>query len=256
MFPMKLVRFRAGERIATGVLEGEVVRPLRGTFFEEPLPTGEELAIDDVRLLSPVLPSKLVCIARNYPEHAREMGNPVPKDPVLFFKPATSVIGPGDPIPLHPGGGRVDHEAELAAVIGRLCRRVGEGQAMSAVLGFTCANDITSRDWQKSDVQWARAKGSDGFGPLGPWIETELDPSDLEVVSRVNGELRQKARTSEMTLTPAQLISHISQTITLLPGDVVLTGTPPGVGPLEPGDSVEIEIEGIGVLQNPVVAGG
>ncbi|MGH2711216.1 MAG: fumarylacetoacetate hydrolase family protein [Actinomycetota bacterium] len=253
---MRLVRFRAGDRIATGSLEGEMVRPLRGTFFEEPIPTGEELPLDSVRLLAPVIPSKIVCIARNYPEHAKEMGNPVPQDPVLFFKPATSVIGPGDPIPIPPGSGRVDHEAELAAVIGRLCRRVDEDQAMSVVLGFTCANDVTSRDWQKSDVQWARAKGSDGFGPLGPWIETELDPSDLEVASRVNGELRQKARTSEMTLSPAQLISHISQTITLLPGDVVLTGTPPGVGPMEPGDTVEIDIEGIGVLENPVAASG
>ncbi len=251
---MRLVRFRAGDRIATGVLEGEIVRPLRGTFFEEPLPTGEELPLDSVRLLAPVIPSKLVCIARNYPEHAKEMGNPVPQVPVLFFKPATSVIGPGDPIPLPAGAGRVDHEAELAAVIGRLCRRVDEDQAMSAVLGFTCANDITSRDWQKSDVQWARAKGSDGFGPLGPWIETELDPSDLEITSAVNGELRQKARTSEMTLSPAALISHISQTITLLPGDVVLTGTPPGVSPLAAGDTVEIGIEGIGVLENVVVA--
>ena len=253
---MRLIRFRSGERIATGVLEGEIVRPLQGTFFEEPLPTGEELPADGVRLLAPVIPSKLVCVARNYAEHAKEMGNPVPQDPVLFFKPATSVIGPGDPIPLPPGAGRVDHEAELAAVIGRLCRSLSEDEAMSAVLGFTCANDITSRDWQKSDVQWARAKGSDGFGPLGPWIETELDPSDLEVVSRVNGELRQKGRTSEMTLSPARLVSHISQTITLLPGDVVLTGTPPGVGPLEPGDTVEVEIERIGVLENPVVAGG
>jgi 2-keto-4-pentenoate hydratase/2-oxohepta-3-ene-1,7-dioic acid hydratase in catechol pathway len=253
---VRLVRFRSEERIATGVLEGEHVRALEGTFFEKPVPTGEELPLDAIRLLAPVIPSKLVCIARNYPEHAKEMGNPVPQVPVLFIKPATSVIGPGDPIPLPPGAGRVDHEAELAAVIGRICRRVNQDQAMSAVLGFTCANDITSRDWQKSDVQWARAKGSDGFGPLGPWIETELDPSDLEVVSRVNGELRQKARTSEMTLSPAELISHISQTITLLPGDVVLTGTPPGVGPLEPGDVVEIEIEGIGVLENPVVDGG
>jgi len=253
---MRLIRFRSGERIATGVLEGEIVRPLQGTFFEEPLPTGEELPADGVRLLAPVIPSKLVCVARNYAEHAKEMGNPVPQDPVLFFKPATSVIGPDDPIPLPPGAGRVDHEAELAAVIGRLCRSVTEDDAMSAVLGFTCANDITSRDWQKSDVQWARAKGSDGFGPLGPWIETELDPSDVEIVSRVNGELRQKGRTSEMTLSPARLISHISQTITLLPGDVVLTGTPPGVGPLEPGDTVEVEIERIGVLENPVVAGG
>ena len=252
---MRLVRFRAGDRIATGVLEGEVVRPLRGTFFEEPLPTGEEIPLDSVRLLAPVLPSKLVCIARNYVEHAKEMGNPVPESPVLFFKPATSVIGPGDPIPLPPGAGRVDHEAELAAVIGRLCRRVDADEAMSAVLGFTCANDITSRDWQKSDVQWARAKGSDGFGPLGPWIETEIDPADLLITGTVNGELRQKARTSEMTLSPAELISHISQTITLLPGDVVLTGTPPGVGPLEAGDMVEIQIEGIGVLDNPVAPG-
>jgi 2-keto-4-pentenoate hydratase/2-oxohepta-3-ene-1,7-dioic acid hydratase in catechol pathway len=251
---MRLVRFRAGDRIATGVVEGEIVRPLRGTFFEEPIPTGEELPLDSVRLLAPVIPSKLVCVARNYAEHAKEMGNPVPEVPVLFFKPATSVIGPGDPIPLPPGAGRVDHEAELAAVIGRLCRRVSADEAMSAVLGFTCANDITSRDWQKSDVQWARAKGSDGFGPLGPWIETELDPADLQITSTVNGELRQKARTSEMTLSPAQLISHISQTITLLPGDVVLTGTPPGVSPLEAGDTVEVQIEGIGVLDNPVAA--
>ena len=253
---MRLVRFRSGDRIATGVLEGEIVRPLRGTFFEEPLPTGEEIPLDSVRLLAPVIPSKLVCIARNYVEHAKEMGNPVPKVPVLFFKPATSVVGPGDPIPIPPGSGRVDLEAELAAVIGRLCRRVDEDQAMSAVLGFTCANDVTSRDWQKSDVQWARAKGSDGFGPLGPWIETELDPADLEITSAVNGELRQKARTSEMTISPAALIAHISQTITLLPGDVVLTGTPAGVAALEPGDTVEIGIEGIGVLENPVIAGG
>jgi 2-keto-4-pentenoate hydratase/2-oxohepta-3-ene-1,7-dioic acid hydratase in catechol pathway len=253
---MRLVRFSAGERIATGVIEGEMVRPLRGTFFEEPLPTGEEIPLDTVRLLAPVLPSKMVCIARNYVEHAKEMGNPIPETPVLFIKPATSVIGPGDPIPIPPGSGRVDHEAELAVVIGRLCRRADEHEAMSAVLGFTCANDVTSRDWQKSDVQWARAKGSDGFGPLGPWIETDLDPSDLELASRVNGELRQKARTSEMTLSPAALISHISQTITLLPGDVVLTGTPPGVGPMVPGDTVEIEIEGIGVLENPVATGG
>ena len=251
---MKLVRFRAGERIATGSLDDGHVRPLRGTFFEQPIPTGEEIPVDEVRLLAPVLPSKMVCVARNYAEHAKEMGNPVPEDPVLFFKPATSVIGPGEPIPLPAGAGRVDHEAELAVVIGRLCRRANEEEAMSAVLGFTCANDVTSRDWQKSDVQWARAKGSDGFGPIGPWIETELDPSDLEVVARVNGELRQKGRTSEMTLTPARLVSHISQTITLLPGDIVLTGTPPGVSALSPGDTVEIEIEGIGVLENPVVA--
>jgi 2-keto-4-pentenoate hydratase/2-oxohepta-3-ene-1,7-dioic acid hydratase in catechol pathway len=253
---VKLVRFRTGERIATGVLENDRVRSLQGTFFERPVPTGEELPVVEVSLLAPVLPSKVVGVARNYPEHARELGNPMPDEPMLFFKPATSVIGPGDPIPLPPQAGRVDHEAELAAVIGRICRQVDEDQAMTAVLGFTCANDVTARDWQKRDGQWARAKGSDGFGPIGPWIETELDPSDLEVVGRVNGELRQKGRTSEMARSPAALISFISQTITLLPGDVILTGTPPGVGPLQSGDTVEVEVEGIGVLENTVATGG
>jgi 2-keto-4-pentenoate hydratase/2-oxohepta-3-ene-1,7-dioic acid hydratase in catechol pathway len=253
---VRLVRLRFGDRIATGFLEDDLVRPLRGTFFERPIPTGEEVPVGEVRLLAPVLPSKIVGVARNYPEHAKELGNPLPDEPMLFFKPATSVLGPGDPIPLPAGAGRVDHEAELAAVIGRLCRQVDEDEAMTAVLGFTCANDVTARDWQKRDGQWARAKGSDGFGPIGPWIETELDPSDLEVVGRVTGELRQKGRTSEMAHSPAALISFISQTITLLPGDVVLTGTPPGVGPLEPGDTVEVEVEGIGVLENGVVSSG
>ena len=231
---MRLVRFRHGERIATGVLSGEEVRVIRGTFFEDPVPTGEDVPLGDVRLLAPVLPSKIVAVARNYPEHAAELGNPLPERPMLFFKPATSVIGPGDPIPIPEGTTRVDHEAELAAVIGRLCRR----------------------DWQKSDGQWARAKGSDGFGPLGPWVETDVDVSDLAVASRVNGEDRQSGRTSEMVFSPAWLVSYISRTITLLPGDVVLTGTPPGVGPMQPGDRVEVEVQGIGVLENGVVAGG
>jgi 2-keto-4-pentenoate hydratase/2-oxohepta-3-ene-1,7-dioic acid hydratase in catechol pathway len=251
---VRLVRFRSGARIATGVLEGEAIRVLGGTFFESPLPTGEELALDDVRLLAPVLPSKMVGIARNYPEHARELGNEVPPAPLLFIKPATSVLGPGDDIPVPQASERVDHEAELAMVIGRLCRRVPEDEVRRVILGATCANDVTARDWQKSDGQWARAKGSDGFGPIGPWIDTEVDTSDLEVTSTVNGELRQKGRTSDMVHTPAALISYISQTITLLPGDVVLTGTPPGVGPMVPGDSVEVEVEGIGILRNGVVA--
>jgi 2-keto-4-pentenoate hydratase/2-oxohepta-3-ene-1,7-dioic acid hydratase in catechol pathway len=251
---MRLVRFRHGDRIATGVLEGETIRALGGTFFEEPLPTGEEIALSEVRLLAPVLPSKMVGIARNYPEHAKELGNEVPPAPLLFLKPATSVLGPEDAIPVPQASARVDHEAELAVVIGRLCRRVPEDEVRRVILGYTCANDVTARDWQKSDGQWARAKGSDGFGPIGPWIETELDPADLEVTSTVNGEPRQQGRTSEMVHTPASLISYISQTITLLPGDVVLTGTPPGVGPLVPGDSVEVRVEGIGVLRNGVVA--
>jgi 2-keto-4-pentenoate hydratase/2-oxohepta-3-ene-1,7-dioic acid hydratase in catechol pathway len=247
---VRLVRFRFGDRIATGVVEGDSVRLLQGTFFEEPVPTGEEVPLADVRLLAPVIPSKIVAVARNNPAHAAELGNDVPTHPMLFFKPATSVIGPDDPIPLPEGSERIDHEAELAAVIGRLCRRVTEEEAPKYVLGYTCANDVTARDWQKADGQWARAKGSDGFCPLGPWIETELDASDAAVVARVNGEERQRGRTSDFVFSPAALISFISRSITLLPGDVVLTGTPSGVGPLAVGDRVEVEVEGIGVLAN------
>ena len=253
---MKLVRYRFGDEIATGVLEDGTIRGLRGTFFEDPVPSGAEVDLEHARLLAPVIPSKVVAIARNYPAHAAEMGNEVPEVPMLFFKPATSVIGPGDPIPIPDGPSRVDPEAELAVVIGRLCRRVSEEDALKYVLGYTCANDVTARDWQQSDGQWARAKGSDGFCPLGPWIETELDPSDLEVTSRVNGEPRQSGRTSSLEFPPARLIAHIARTITLLPGDVVLTGTPPGVAPMRPGDRVEIEIEGIGVLANTVASAG
>ncbi|HEX2031427.1 MAG TPA: fumarylacetoacetate hydrolase family protein [Actinomycetota bacterium] len=253
---MRLVRFRHGDRIATGVREGPTIRALRGTFFEEPIPTGEEVPADDVRLLAPVIPSKIVAVARNNPGHAAELGNPVPESPILFFKPATSVIGPGDPIPLPPGAGRVDHEAELAVVMGRLCRRVDEADALRYVLGYTCANDVTAREWQKQDGQWARAKGSDGFCPLGPWIDTELDPADVGVEARVNGETRQSGRTSDFLFSAAALVAFISRTITLLPGDVVLTGTPAGVGPLKAGDTVEVEVEGVGVLENGVVEGG
>jgi 2-keto-4-pentenoate hydratase/2-oxohepta-3-ene-1,7-dioic acid hydratase in catechol pathway len=252
---VRLARFRLGDRIATGVLEGEWVRVLRGTFFEEPVPTGEEVPSADVRLLAPVIPSKIVAVARNNPAHAAELGNPVPDEPILFFKPATSVIGPGDPIPMPEGSERVDHEAEMAMVIGRLCRGVSEEEAPKYVLGYTCANDVTARDWQKTDGQWARAKGSDGFCPLGPWIETELDPSDLEVICRVGGEVRQLGRTSEFVFSPAELVSFIARTITLLPGDVVLTGTPSGVGPMTPGDTVEVEVEGVGVLTNQATGG-
>jgi 2-keto-4-pentenoate hydratase/2-oxohepta-3-ene-1,7-dioic acid hydratase in catechol pathway len=253
---VRLVRFRHGERIATGLLAEDEIRVIRGTFFEDPIPTGEDIPAADVRLLAPVLPSKMVAVARNYPQHAAEMGNPLPERPMLFFKPATSVIGPGDPIPLPDGVERVDHEAELAVVIGRLCRRVKDEDAPRYVLGYTCANDVTARDWQKSDGQWARAKGSDGFGPLGPWVETDLDVADLAITSRVNDEPRQSGRTSAMVFSTFWLVSYVSQSITLLPGDVVLTGTPPGVGPMLPGDRVEVEVEGIGILENGVVASG
>ena len=251
---MRLARFRFAERIATGVVEEDIVRPLQGTYFEDPVPTGDELPLPDVRLLAPVIPSKVVCVGRNYADHAAELGNEVPAEPLLFLKPSTAVIGPDDPIPLPAASGRVDHEAELAVVIGRLCKGVSEEEAPAYVLGYTCGNDVTARDLQERDGQWSRAKGFDGFCPLGPWIDTELDPAGVRVEARVNGEVRQSASTELLTFTPAFLVSYVSQVMTLLPGDVLLTGTPAGVGPLADGDHVEVEIEGLGVLRNRAVA--
>jgi 2-keto-4-pentenoate hydratase/2-oxohepta-3-ene-1,7-dioic acid hydratase in catechol pathway len=250
------VRFRHGSRIATGTLEGDYVRPLRGTFFEDPIPTGEEVPGADVRLLAPVIPSKVVAVGRNYLEHAEEMGTDVPEEPVIFLKPSTAVIGSGDPIPYPPQSVRVDHEGELAVVIGRLARNVPTDEAGRFILGFTCANDVTARDLQLKDGQWTRGKGFDGFCPLGPWVETELDPTDLAVECRVNGEARQAARTSQLVFGPGELVAFVSSVMTLLPGDVILTGTPAGVGPMSVGDTVEVEVEGVGVLSNEVIAGG
>ncbi|MEX0833349.1 MAG: fumarylacetoacetate hydrolase family protein [Actinomycetota bacterium] len=252
---MRLVRFRFGDRIATGVAADDQIRVLGGTFFENPVPTGEEVPIADVRLLAPVLPSKIVGIGLNYHAHAEEFGQPIPEEPLLFLKPATSVIGPGDPIPLHPLSERVDYEGELAVVIGRLARRLDEESAAKAILGYTCGNDVTLRDLQSKDDQWTRAKAFDGSNPLGPWIETDLDPANLALETRVNGEVRQSSRTSDLAVGPAELISFISMYMTLLPGDVIMTGTPAGIGPLHRDDLVEVEIEGIGVLENHAVEG-
>lgn len=253
---MRLVRFRFGDRIATGASElgSDIIRVLRGTFFEDPVPTGEEVPLDDVRLLAPVLPSKLVCVGRNYAAHAAEFGMEVPEEPLLFLKPSTSVIGPGDPIRLLPISRRVDHEGELAVVIGRIARNVRTEDAAKHVLGYTCANDVTLRDLQRTDDQWARAKGFDGSCPLGPWIETDLDPTDVRVETRVNGEIRQAGRTSDMVFGVATLIEYVTSFMTLLPGDAILTGTPEGVGRLAPGDVVEVEVDGVGTLSNPVEA--
>lgn len=235
------------------MLEGAVIRLLRGTFFQEPVPTGEEIPAVDAQLLAPVLPSKVLAVGKNYPEHADEFGAGVPQTPLLFMKPSTSVSGPGDPLPLPSISERVDFEGELAVVIGRLARGVRAEDATKYVLGYTCANDVTLRDLQASDAQWTRAKGFDGACPLGPWLETELDPGDLAIETRVNGDVRQSGRTSQMVFGPAALIAHITEFMTLLPGDVILTGTPAGVGPLAAGDRVEVEIEGIGTLVNEAV---
>ena len=250
---MRLLRFRYGDRIATGaILEDDTIKVLKGTFFEDPLPTGEEVPLDDVRLLAPVLPSKIVAVGKNYAAHAAEFGMTVPDEPLLFLKPSTAVIGPGDPIPLLPISHRVDYEGELAVVIGSLARNVKAEEAGKVILGHTIGNDVTLRDLQKTDDQWARAKGFDGSCPLGPWIETDLDPTDVFLQTRVNGEVRQQATTTDMVFGIAELIEYITSFMTLLPGDVLLTGTPEGVGPLSPGDLVEVEVDGIGVLSNPV----
>jgi 2-keto-4-pentenoate hydratase/2-oxohepta-3-ene-1,7-dioic acid hydratase in catechol pathway len=213
----------------------------------------------DVRLLSPILPSKVVCVGKNYADHVQEMNTgEAPKEPLIFLKPSTSVIGPGDAIRIPAGSTNVHHEVELGVVIGaRGARQVTPEQAMASVFGYTIGNDVTERDMQNRDGQWTRAKGFDSFCPLGPWIETDLagvgkDPADLAVTCTVDGELRQSGRTSQLLFSVPTIISHISQVMTLLPGDVVLTGTPAGVGPIRPGQRVECSIEGLGSLANSV----
>jgi len=251
---MRLVRFRHADRIATGAIEdgGDTIRILKGTFFEDPLPTGEEVPLDDVRLLAPVLPSKVVCVGKNYAAHAAEFGGEVPEEPLLFLKPSTAVIGPHDPIQLLPISKRIDYEGELAVVIGALARTIRAEDAYKVILGYTCANDVTLRDLQKMDDQWARAKGFDGSCPLGPWIETLLDPTDVRVETRLNGEIRQAAQTSDMVFGVATLVEYITTFMTLLPGDVILTGTPSGVGPIDSGDRLEVRIQGLAPLVNTV----
>jgi 2-keto-4-pentenoate hydratase/2-oxohepta-3-ene-1,7-dioic acid hydratase in catechol pathway len=201
-----------------------------------------------------VTPGKIVCVGRNYVAHAREMGNDVPAVPMLFLKPPSSVIGPGDAILLPPQSRQVEHEAEIGVVIGRRVRRVSPDEAVAAIRGFTCANDVTARDLQKTDGQWGRAKGFDTFCPAGPVVAEGLDWRALEVIGRVNGEERQRGRATEMHFPIPVLVSFISEAMTLEPGDLLLTGTPAGVGPLRPGDVVEVEIPGVGVLRNPVRA--
>ncbi|HTY70976.1 MAG TPA: fumarylacetoacetate hydrolase family protein [Actinomycetes bacterium] len=254
---MRIARISLDGTPAFGLVEGapgsETVTVLAGHPFGVIERTERTVDLADVRLLAPVLPSKVVGVGRNYAEHVREMGGEIPDEPVLFLKPSTSVIGPGDPIPYPMLSHEVHHEGELAVVIGRLIREVPIQRAFEAVLGYTCGNDVTARDLQRSDAQWTRAKGFDGFCPLGPWIETELDPSDVALTCSVNGELRQSSRTSLLMRGVAELVAFVSAVMTLLPGDVILTGTPAGVGPLHVGDTVSVEVEGIGTLRNPVV---
>jgi 2-keto-4-pentenoate hydratase/2-oxohepta-3-ene-1,7-dioic acid hydratase in catechol pathway len=258
---VRIARYTTGDDPAYGIVEqadgdgdGLVVAEIAGDpFYLAVTRTGRVTALDDVRLLAPIIPrSKVIGIGRNYRDHAAELGNEVPAEPLMFLKPNTSVIGPGDPIMLPRQSESVHYEGELAVVIGRICKDVPAERVAEVVYGYTCANDVTARDLQRSDGQWARAKGFDTFCPLGPWIETELDPGDLALTTRLDGDLVQDSRTSELVHDVAALVTHVSQAFTLLPGDVILTGTPAGVGPLRAGQRVDVEIQGIGTLTNRV----
>ena len=261
---MRIARFSVDGEVAFGVVEGGAegveaggadaeVAEIAGHPFGPITFSGRRLPLPSVRLLAPVLPSKVVAIGKNYADHASEMGGEVPERPLIFLKPSTAVVGARDTIAYPPSSERVDYEGELAVVIGRLCRDVPENKAMDVVFGYTCANDVTARDQQKADGQWSRAKGYDSFCPLGPWIETDLDTLDLRVTTTLNGDVKQDGRTSQIVHKIPSLIAYITACMTLLPGDVILTGTPAGVGPMQVGDEVTVEVERIGRLTNTVV---
>jgi len=249
-----IARVSHHDEVSFAALEGDRVDIVDTHPFGQVSFTGESYPQESVRLLAPILPSKIIAVGKNYAEHAAEMGSEVPAEPMIFLKPSTSVVGPGTPIVLPSSSTHVDLEAELAVVIGRMCRHVPIDRVQEVILGYTCANDVSARDHQASDGQWGRAKGFDTFCPLGPWIATDLDPGDLAITGTVSGEIRQSSRTSQLVRGVPELVSWISRVMTLLPGDVILTGTPAGVSPIVAGDVVDIEIEGIGVLSNPVVA--
>lgn len=252
---MRFIRYQMkGEGPFTGwILEDRVGR-VEGSLFGEYRRMEAETPLELVKLLPPVMPGKIICVGRNYAEHAKEHNAEVPDLPLLFLKPPSSVIGPNDTVILPPQSQQVEHESELAVVIGRRARWVKPEDALDYVLGYTAANDVTARDLQRRDNQWTRSKGFDTFCPLGPWIETDLDVNDVLITCRVNGEMRQMASSREMIFPVAQLVAFASSVMTLEPGDVILTGTPAGVGPLKPGDVVEVDVEGIGVLKNKVAA--
>jgi 2-keto-4-pentenoate hydratase/2-oxohepta-3-ene-1,7-dioic acid hydratase in catechol pathway len=251
---MKIYRFLDQHKVRMGVGENDRIWRYDGTdaFHVGKVEEARPLPLSEARLLPPVVPSKIVAVGRNYAEHAKELGNEAPSEPIIFLKPPTALLPPGGTIVRPPQSQRVDFEGELAIVISHQARNIRREDWRSYVLGFTCANDVTARDLQKKDVQFTRGKGFDTFCPLGPCIETDLDPSSLSVQTRVNGEIRQNGNTSQMIFPCDFVLEFVSSIMTLLPGDVILTGTPAGVGPMAPGDAVEVEIERIGTLRNVV----
>ncbi|WP_163328152.1 fumarylacetoacetate hydrolase family protein [Desulfurobacterium thermolithotrophum] len=253
---MKIGRFKSNDRSFFGLIKGKEIVPIKETKVSELMdsitPTEDVLSFSEVKFLSPTRPSKIVAVGLNYKAHAEEMGKPLPEEPLLFMKPSTAVIANKMKIFLPEMSQRVDYEGELAVIIGRKCRKVTPKDVPNYILGYSCFNDVTARDLQQKDVQYTRAKSFDTFAPYGPWIATSIDPLSLKITTRINGEIKQQGQTSDMIFSPFELVSFISQVMTLLPGDVVITGTPPGIGPLKEGDKVEVEIEGIGTLINYV----
>jgi 2-keto-4-pentenoate hydratase/2-oxohepta-3-ene-1,7-dioic acid hydratase in catechol pathway len=253
---MKLVRFVApgNPGPACGVVENDEVIELEGDHVSAPVRRKARYPLSHVRLLPPCSPTKVVAVGLNYRDHARELGFAIPDEPVIFLKPPTAIVGTGEAIVYPPTSSQVDFEAELGVVIKDRIRQVKPGDAYRHILGYTCANDVTARDLQKKDGQWTRAKSFDTFCPVGPWIETDLDPGNILVESYLNGERKQSSRTSELIFRVDHLVSFISSIMTLYPGDLIITGTPAGIGPMQPGDEVEVRIEGIGSLTNKIIA--
>ena len=251
---MRIVRYdtKDGKKPKSGWLLDEKVGEISGNLYGRYRRSEVQTPLADVKLLPPCEPSKIVCVGRNYVEHAKELGNEVPKVPLIFLKPPSSIIADGDAILLPPQSAQVEHEAELVVVIGKRGRNVTTENAKKYIFGYTVGNDVTARDLQKSDGQWTRAKGFDTFCPFGPWIDTEFDPADAVITCRVNGQMRQMASTRDMVFNVGVLIAYISSIMTLEPGDLIFTGTPSGVGELKNGDKVEVEIEGLGRLSSPV----
>jgi 2-keto-4-pentenoate hydratase/2-oxohepta-3-ene-1,7-dioic acid hydratase in catechol pathway len=251
---VRIVRYERQGRESWGVLEEGVVRSAAGTPFIDLTPSDVVGSLDEISLLAPVAPSKIICVGRNYREHAAEFGNPVPEEPLLFLKPPSAIVGPGDAVVYPELSKRVDHEAELVVVMGRAGHRVKQANAWPLVGGYTCGNDVTARDIQKGDGQWTRGKGFQTFCPLGPWVETDFDPADVRVTCTINGETRQDGRTRDLIFDIPYLIQYISRFTRLEVGDVIMTGTPEGVAPVEVGDTMTVEVEGLGSITNPVVA--
>lgn len=250
---MRVIRYRYNDRVAYGLLKGQDVWQILGDVFGEFREGKREADLEEVTLLSPVLPSKIVAVGLNYRDHAEEVGAKIPDEPLIFLKPSTAVIGPGESIHYPRMASRVDYEGELGVVVGKRTRDVAPEEAGAYVLGYVCFNDVTARDLQNKDRQWTRAKGFDTFAPLGPWIETDLDPQHLKLQTFLNGEVRQSSSTENLIFDCYQLVSYISRVMTLMPGDVIATGTPSGIGPISVGDRVDVVIEGIGTLTNTVV---